>query len=376
MRRRSNGDGAFRKRSANSWEGSIRIDDDRYYVYGKTKAETKEKLSILQNEIMQGTHVDDNEITVSEWMDTWIECYTAKVKDSTRDRYLTDIRNHIKPELGAIRIQDLKLLTVQKFLNHCKAKGLALKSVKNIYLVLNKALTRAQKDGLLKKNPCTDAEIPSYDAPQKEMRPLKDKEIPAFLKAIQGHPLEYLFYVALFTGMRESELIGLSWDCVDWDHETIHLYRQLKRARGKGAPWVFTTLKNRQDRTFTVPHSVMAVLQKARRKQAEWKLSHGQLFQNTDNLVFTNELGEHLATHTVWKQFKQIVSQLGLPEVRFHDLRHSYATLALQNGVDIKTVSTNLGHATVAFTMDKYAHVSMTMQKESAARMESFIMSL
>ena len=112
MRRRSNGDGAFRKRSANSWEGSIRIDDDRYYVYGKTKAETKEKLSILQNEIMQGTHVDDNEITVSEWMDTWIECYTAKVKDSTRDRYLTDIRNHIKPELGAIRIQDLKLLTV------------------------------------------------------------------------------------------------------------------------------------------------------------------------------------------------------------------------------------------------------------------------
>ena len=188
--------------------------------------------------------------------------------------------------------------------------------------MLNKALTRAQKDGLLKKNPCTDAEIPSYDAPQKEMRPLKDKEIPAFLEAIHGHPLEYLFYVALFTGMRESELIGLSWDCVDWDHETIHLYRQLKRARGKGAPWVFTTLKNRQDRTFTVPHSVMTVLQKARRKQAEWKLSHGQLFQNTDNLVFTNELGEHLATHTVWKQFKQIVSQLGLPEVRFHDLRH------------------------------------------------------
>ena len=140
-----------------------------------------------------------------------------------------------------------------------------------------------------------------------------------------------LFYVALFTGMRESELIGLSWDCVDWDHETIHLYRQLKRARGKGAPWVFTTLKNRQDRTFTVPHSVMAVLQKARRKQAEWKLSHGQLFQNTDNLVFTNELGEHLATHTVWKQFKQIVSQLGLPEVRFHDLRHPDVKQATKN---------------------------------------------
>ena len=376
MKRRSNQEGTYRKRSAHSWEGSISIEGTRRYVYGSTKAVVRDKLIELQNEVNQGTHVDENEITVSDWMDTWIECYTAKVKDSTRDRYMQDIRCHIKPELGTFRIQDLKMLTVQKFLNHCKTKGLSEKSVKSIYLVLNKALTRAQKDGYIKKNPCTDAEIPSYDDPHKEMRPLKDHEIPAFLSAIKGHPFEYLFYIALFTGMRESELIGLSWDCIDWDHETIHLYRQLKRARGKGAPWVFTTLKNKQDRTFAVPHSVIAALQKIRLKQAEWKLSHGQLFQNTDNLVFTNELGEHLATHTVWKQFKQIVSQLGLPEVRFHDLRHSYATLALQNGVDIKTVSTNLGHATVAFTMDKYAHVSITMQKESAARMESFIASL
>lgn len=376
MKRRSNQEGTFRKRSAHSWEGSILIDGTRRYVYGSTKAEARDKLIELQNEINQGTHVEESKLTVSEWMDTWIECYTAKVKDSTRNRYRSDIRNHIKPALGSVRIQDLTLLKAQKFLNSCKDKGLSEKSLKNIYLVLNKAFTRAQKDGLIKKNPCADAEIPSYDEPRKEMRPLKDKEIPAFLQAIKGHPLEYLFYIALFTGMRESELIGLSWDCVDWEHETIHLYRQYRRGCGKGAPWVFTTLKNKQDRTFTVPHRVMAALQKVKIKQAEWKLAHGQLYQNADNLVFTNELGKHLATCTVRGKFKKIVSQLGLPEVRFHDLRHSYATLALQNGVDIKTVSTNLGHATVAFTMDKYAHVSQTMQKESAARMDNYIASL
>ena len=196
---------------------------------------------------------------------------------------------------------------------------------------MNKALKKAQSQGLIRQNPCDEAEIPSYDTPQKEMRPLKDHEIPAFLSAIKSHPLEYLFYIALFTGMRESELIGLSWDCIDWDHKTIHLYRQLKRARGKSAPWVFTTLKNKQDRTFAVPHSVMAALQKLKLRQAEWKLSHGQLFQNKDNLVFTNELGEHLATHTVWKQFKQIVTQLGLSEVRFHDLRHPDVKQATKN---------------------------------------------
>ena len=110
--------------------------------------------------------------------------------------------------------------------------------------------------------------------------------------------------------------------------------------------------------------------------RAVWKLQSGALYNNTDGLVFTNKLGEHLCTHTVYMHFKKIVEKMGLPEVRFHDLRHTYATLALQNGVDIKTVSSNLGHATVAFTMDKYAHVSETMQKDSVTKMEAFIASL
>ena len=135
-------------------------------------------------------------------------------------------------------------------------------------------------------------------------------------------------------------------------------------------------MKNKQERTFTVPSSVIAALKKVRTKQAEWKLHYGQLYRNEDDFVFTDELGHHLATRTVYNRFKAIVTQMGLPEVRLHDLRHTYATLALQNGVDIKTVSHNLGHSTVAFTMDKYAHVTFTMQKDSAQKMESFIEAL
>lgn len=118
--------------------------------------------------------------------------------------------------VGHINLQDLKLLHVQRFLNQCKdQKNLAQKTVKNIYLVLNKALKKAQSQGLIRQNPCGEAEIPSYDTPQKEMRPLKDEEVAQFLKQIAGHPDEFFLYMALFTGMRESELIGLTWDCID-----------------------------------------------------------------------------------------------------------------------------------------------------------------
>ena len=332
MKKRSNGEGSIRQRSDHSWEGSIQIEEKRLYVYGKTKTEVRKKLTELQTEINNGTYVEENELSVGEWMDTWIECYTAQVKESTRARYQQDIRNHIKPDLGQIKIQDLKLLTVQRFLNRCKnEKGLSEKSLKNIYLVLNKAMTRAQKDGLIKKNPCTDAEIPSYESPQKEMRPLKDQEVPTFLTKIQGHPFEHFFFTALFTGMRESELVGLTWDCIDWEKGTIHLYRQLKRARGKNAPWVFTTLKNKQDRSFSIPPSVIQALKKVKVKQAEWKLQFGAIYQNKDNFVFTNSLGRHLATHTVYRAFKNLVNEMGLPEVRLHDLRHPDVKQATKN---------------------------------------------
>ena len=248
--------------------------------------------------------------------------------------------------------------------------------MKNIYLVLNKALKKAQSQGLLRQNPCGEAEIPSYDTPQKEMRPLKDAEVAQFLQQIAGHSDEFFLYMALFTGMRESELIGLTWDCIDWDTSNIHLYRQLKPVKGRKATWAFTTLKNKQSKDFIAPPSVIRILKKQKLRQAEWKLQYGEAYDNDLNLVFTNPLGKHLTSVTIYNHFKAIVTQMGLPEVRFHDLRHTYATMPLQNGVNVKTVSNNLGHATVAFTMDKYVHISMTMQKDCVSKMESFIVSL
>ena len=376
-KRRSNGEGSIRKRDDGSWEGRILIEGKSRSIYGRSQVEVRKKLTEIRNDLDNDDYLEPNDTTVKEWMEIWQDEYLEDVKQSTADRYKSCIRIHIIPALGDTRLLDLRASTIQKFLNQCKkVDGLSEKSVKNIRLVLHKALEQAIEDDQLKKNPCDRAKVPSYDDPPTEMRPLKDNEVPLFLKAIKGSVYEGIFYVALFTGMRESELIGLSWDCIDFERGTIHLYRQLKRTREKGGEYVFTSLKNKQARTFGVAPNVLDVLRKIKVKQAEWKLKAGTSWNNKDNLVFTDSLGSHIATHTVWRQFKKKAEEIGIPEMRFHDLRHGYATLALQNGVDVKTVSNNLGHATTAFTMDRYGHVTETMMKDSADKMQRFIESL
>ena len=376
-KKRANGEGNIRKISNGIWEGRVTIDGMAKSVYGKTHSDVRIKLTEIRNDLDHDDYVDPADTRLKEWLELWQSEYLEDVKLSTADRYKSLIRIHIIPELGNIRLMDLRSSAIQAFLNQCKKKkGLSEKSVKNIRLVLHKALENAVEDEQLKKNPCDKAKVPSYDEPPKEMRPLKDYEVPMFLNAIKNHAYELMFYIALFTGMRESELIGLTWDCIDFEHGTIHLYRQLKRTREKGGQYIFTSLKNKQARTFKPAQKVMDALKKQKVIQAEQRLSSGSSWVNRNELVFTDELGMHIATHTLWKSFKKVVQGIGLPEVRFHDLRHTYATIALQNGIDVKTVSNTLGHATTAFTMDKYAHVTDKMMQDSADKMQRFINSL
>ncbi len=376
-KRRANGEGTLRKRENGVWEGRFSANGEQHSVYSKSQSAVRKKMVEAFSDIENDEFLIESDETLEAWLSFWQDTFLDDVKQSSAERYKSCIRTHIVPVLGKICMADLKPSAIQKFLNDCKNKnGLSKKSVQNIRLVLSKALDKAVDDERIKKNPCLKTKVPAYNDPQKEMRPIKDDEIAAFLEAISGNEFENLFYVALFTGMRESEIIGLSWDCIDFEKGTIHLYRQFKRARGGDNCYTFSSLKNKQSRTFSVPKNVLDVLKKVRLHQSEQKLCAGTSWVNKENLVFTNALGEHVHTKTVYRRFKKVASDIGIPDLRFHDLRHSYATLALENGVDPKTVSTNLGHATVAFTLDKYGHVSQAMMDDSASKMQRFIESL
>ena len=203
-----------------------------------------------------------------------------------------------------------------------------------------------------------------------------DDAAAAFLRAIDGHPHELLYKIALFTGMREGELLGLTWDCIDFTNGTISVRQQARQEQKKGGQYYFSTPKNGKGRVLTVPQSVLALFRAQQDKQKEMVAYAGTAWDNVHNLVFTNAAGSFLSHRTVYDCFKRIVKSIGMETMRFHDLRHSYAVASIKNGDDIKTVQENLGHATAAFTLDGYAHATNQMKKASADRMEQYIQTL
>ena len=259
--------------------------------------------------------------------------------------------------IGNITLSKLTVSQVQSMYNSLFKSGLSAKSVKCTHGVLHEALDKAVELGYIADNVTENCSVPKLAA--YEMKPMKSEEVGRFLEAIKGHRYEDVYYTALFTGMRETELMGLTWDCVDLDNGTIRIYRQLQRTY-EGGKYEFRSPKNRKSRIIKPARDVIA----------------DSGINPSERFVFTDSKGEHMTINMIYKPFKQIAKQIGLGDMRFHDLRHTYATLALQQGVDVKTVSENLGHATVAFTLDVYGHVTDQMRKDSADRMQAYIDSI
>lgn len=250
-------------------------------------------------------------------------------------------------------------------------KGLSGKTVKNCAAVLHKALSVALKQGIIVSNPCDAAEQPKVV--QREIAPLRDEDIPKFLEAIEDSPYRNALAVCLLAGLREGELLGLPWSQVDFEKGRITVSQQLQREKKKnGAYYIADTTKSGKPRTIEPPPLCFEYLRDEKRRQAQNKLKGGKLWSNDDNLVFTDELGTHLAIHTFYKYFKKIAASIGRPDARVHDLRHTAATVMIASGADIKSVQDFMGHATASFTLNVYAHTSEQMMKDTAARTQLY----
>lgn len=245
------------------------------------------------------------------------------------------------------------------------------KTVKNIHGILHKALQQAVANGCIRFNPTNACILPRVE--KKELQPQDEAETKLFLDAAKGHPLELLYTITLFTGIREGEALGLTWDRVDFMRGTILISKQLQKEKKPGGRFRLVSLKNDKPRRIMPAPWVMQLLRNRKLQQYEYKEKAGAAWSNPLNLVFTNELGGNLIPQTVVRHFKEIVTAIGRPDARFHDLRHSYAVASLRSGDDIKTVQGNLGHATAAVTLDVYGHVTNQMQEASAVRMEAYI---
>ena len=202
---------------------------------------------------------------------------------------------------------------------------------------------------------------------------MDETQIAAFLNAIKDNSYENIFVVTLFTGLRQGEVLGLTWDCVNFDTGVLTINKQMQLHQEKGmTPYQLVPTKNGKTRTITAAPFVREHLRRQKVWQTEQRLLAGPLWQHS-GLVFTDAQGNHLTKPTLYRAFKRAAAAIGRPDARFHDLRHSYAVAAIRSGDDIKTVQGNLGHATAAFTLDVYGHVTDRMKRESADKMEDFI---
>ena len=370
-KRRPQGDGTIRKRSDGRWEARIIIGhkNDGTPMYKSAFAKTqKSALKELHHLIELYRDVDlteDCRMTLGEWLDKWIDEYMIfPIRESTLDSYRAMVKNQVKPFIGGKQIASLTTADMQKFYNKIKKEGrvrehpihgktLADSMVRGVHMMLHEALDTAVKERLIAKNPTNGTTVPKCNYPEKQI--LGDDQLETFLKAIKGH--EYwcdFFYVEVMTGLRRGEICGLKWQDINFEENKLQVKRSVSVKKGGGVS-IGETKTETGVRSILMPPSVAEVLQNRKQRAiTEW--------------VFPNFMHpeQPISPATAYRKLKIILKHAGLPLIRFHDLRHTFATHATHGGVDPKTLAGILGHTNASFTLDTYTHVTSDMQKAAS----------
>jgi integrase len=379
-KRRANGEGNIRKRKDGRWEGRYTASHDPETgkpiyknVLGKTQSEVKEKLKKAIENAEKVDIVKANCFTVGQWLDLWLETYAKlKIRPSSYQTYQGFISNHVKPAIGGIPLSKLTTMDLQQLYKKLlengrvdrieaksKPKGLSAKTVRNIHQMISSACTFAVEQKLILSNPASGCALPRVE--RKEMKTIPADQLASFFDEAKDSGVYEMYYIDLATGLRRGELLGLKWDDVDLKNGILHIRRQIMRQNGAV---VEAPLKTKNSyRSIAIPPDAIEVLKAQRSKTCG------------SEYVFPSPNGGPISPDSVLHMLQRVLKRAGLERVRFHDLRHTFATLALQNGVDVKTVSGMLGHYSAGFTLDTYAHVTTAAQKEAAKTMGSILAS-
>jgi len=378
-RRRDNGAGTISKRPDGRYMGQISIVVNgrrkRPTVYGWTKKEVMEKMNTLKNQKQTGTYIEPVRITVAQWMNGWLENYVKiNLEQKSYDKMESMSRIHVIPGIGQVLLQRLTSSHIQALYSEKMnptdgSRALASSSVRQLHILIHSALEQAVEEGILSRNPADAARPPKQK--NKEGRPLSREQVKIFLTTAENEPCYAAFVVAFGTGLRCGELLGLRWKDVNFKAKVITVNQSAVVTAKAGillkAP---KTAKGR--RTVLLPEEAIKELKKHRLAQAKSRLRWGEAYHDND-LVFPNDDGSPMNQRKINYSFHRILKKAGLPLIRFHDIRHTHATLLLQAGENMRVVADRLGHAAVGTTLKTYTHIMPGMQEGAAAKIDAIL---
>jgi integrase len=368
-KRRAHGEGALFLRSDGLWVGRLMLPDGtRKTYYGKTQKEAAGKLNEAKRQLEDGVDLSAEKLTVKAYLDKWLSASVKpSVKTKTFEGYESICRVRVAPRIGSKKLAKLTALDLQALYSDLATAGLSARSVHHTHRVLHRAFVQAVRWRLIPRNPCDGAQGPR--ATRSEMKVWTPEEADAFLLATRDHRMHALYVLALTTGMRQGELLGLKWGDLDVNAGVLAVRRSLQWQRGNG--YAFVEPKTaRSRRKIHLSQMALAALRAHKDRQAWSRREAGEAWTETD-LVFCDPLGGPLAPSHQTGVFKAASAAAGLPAIRFHDMRHTAATILLIRGIHVKLVSEMLGHSTIVLTLDTYSHLIPAMHGDAAAVMDA-----
>lgn len=358
--RRGNGEGSIQQRQDGRWCGIATIAGRRKFVYAKTQQETLRKLRDLQAAAANGAPVPSELLTVSAYLDGWLGRIDVRPRTLTAYRCLVEV--HIKPAIGRHRLTRLEPRHLEQLYADVVRSGRSKRTAQFIHSVLHRALGKAARQGLIARNVADLVDRPRVE--RHEMSVLDPEQARRFERVATDDPEGGLYVLAINTGMRQSELLGLRWRDVDLDHGFLSVRNTLVKP---GVSPIFGPPKTTKSRRrIDLTDRAISILEDLRGRQAKPRLKAGGGKWAEFDLVFTNRTGGPIdATNITQRQFRRLLVQADVPAIRFHDLRHTAATLLLIKGVHPKVVADMLGHSSVAVTLDIYSHVLQGLQQQA-----------
>ena len=369
MAKRGNNEGTIYQLPSENWRAQIYINGQRLGKTKRSKFEAQKWLRDTLGKIDHGYTGHGANSIYEDFLNEWLTSKSNAIKKTTWSLYDSVIRNHINPILGKIKISDLSPQKIQTLYIQKEHDGVGKRTIRVVHTILNSSLKNAVKLGAIHTNPAEATNPPNYETP--EMQSYSEHEITQLLLATKETSLEALIHLAITTGLRQSELLALKWTDIDWDRNTISIQRQLKRKYEKKDYYSSLITKSGR-RTISLGVNTIDKIRDHHQQQMIEKKEMGDRWEENE-LIFPSTIGTPMHQRNLLRRFKNLIQESGLREIRFHDLRHTAASLMLNHGISPLIVAKRLGHSKVSITLDTYGHLFPGMQQESANLIDGFI---